>query len=118
MEVAKKVLEQLSAQAGVEFDFREGHIGLSALEATGSILPDETIELCKSVDAVLLGGLSGKKLEKDVSPRDCEHLVFRYAWWLLCVQGNDKALVSGCGSCHEDQCRILQKCQPKVERVL
>jgi 3-isopropylmalate dehydrogenase len=79
MEVAKKVLEQLSAQAGVEFDFREGHIGLSALEAKGSILPDETIELCKSVDAVLLGGLSGKKLENDVSPRDCEYLVFRYA---------------------------------------
>lgn len=67
MEVAKKVLEALSANSGVDFDFREGQVGLTALEKTGSILPEDTISLCKSVDAVLLGGLSGKILENDVS---------------------------------------------------
>eukprot|EP00243_Klebsormidium_subtile_P004069 TRINITY_DN17844_c0_g1_i1.p1 TRINITY_DN17844_c0_g1~~TRINITY_DN17844_c0_g1_i1.p1 ORF type:complete len:488 (-),score=110.13 TRINITY_DN17844_c0_g1_i1:362-1825(-) len=68
MEVAKKVLAALSTTSGVDFEFREGHVGLTALEKTGSILPEDTISLCKSVDAVLLGGLSGKILENDDVP--------------------------------------------------
>jgi 3-isopropylmalate dehydrogenase len=42
-------------------EFREGLIGGCALDARGTPLPPETIELCKSSDAVLLGAVGGPR---------------------------------------------------------
>jgi 3-isopropylmalate dehydrogenase len=54
---AMKVLDEVAASGRVEFDLRRGLIGAAALEATGVGLPAETIELCRSSDAVLLGAV-------------------------------------------------------------
>lgn len=43
------------------FSFRDGLIGGAAIDATGSALPPETISLCQSADAVLLGAVGGPK---------------------------------------------------------
>jgi 3-isopropylmalate dehydrogenase len=42
-------------------EMREGLIGGSALDARGTPLPVETVELCKSADAVLLGAVGGPR---------------------------------------------------------
>ncbi len=56
-----RVLEKVAELYGVEFSFQEGLIGGIAIDKTGDPLPDETLELCKSSDAVLLGAVGGPK---------------------------------------------------------
>ncbi len=56
-----KVLEKVSSLFGVSFEFEEGLIGGSAIDEKGTPLPDETLEICKGSDAVLLGAVGGPK---------------------------------------------------------
>eukprot|EP00244_Chara_vulgaris_P013643 TRINITY_DN793_c0_g1_i1.p1 TRINITY_DN793_c0_g1~~TRINITY_DN793_c0_g1_i1.p1 ORF type:complete len:480 (+),score=89.37 TRINITY_DN793_c0_g1_i1:81-1442(+) len=58
MHEAKKVLKSLQDISGVTFKFQDGLIGNAAQLAVGNALPAETIDLCKSCDAVLIGGLA------------------------------------------------------------
>ncbi|KAA8900851.1 hypothetical protein TRICI_006120 [Trichomonascus ciferrii] len=59
---AVKVLKAISeARPGVEFDFQHHLIGGAAIDATGSPLPDESLEAAKRADAVLLGAVGGPK---------------------------------------------------------
>ncbi|MCB9850645.1 MAG: 3-isopropylmalate dehydrogenase [Phycisphaerales bacterium] len=58
---AIKVLEAAASAFDQQFTFREGLLGGCAIDATGSALPDETVELCKSSAAVLLGAVGGPK---------------------------------------------------------
>jgi 3-isopropylmalate dehydrogenase len=44
-----------------KIELREGLIGGCALDARGTPLPPETIELCRSADAVLLGAVGGPR---------------------------------------------------------
>ncbi len=60
-----KVLERISERFGCQFAFREGLIGGAAIDKTGKPLPDETLALCKSSDAVLLGAVGGPKWENN-----------------------------------------------------
>ena len=46
---------------GKEFEFTEALIGGAAIDATGSPFPEESLELCKSSDAVLLSAIGGYK---------------------------------------------------------
>src|SRR6185437_7153812 len=46
---------------GLELAFQEALIGGAAYDATGHPLPPETLALCKSSDAVLLGAVGGPK---------------------------------------------------------
>lgn len=55
------VLDRAGSGFGVRFEFSDGLIGGIAIDQTGSALPDETIELCKSSEAVLLGAVGGPK---------------------------------------------------------
>ena len=48
------VLETVSAAHGIEIETREALIGGIAIRATGSPLPQETIDAFDSADAVLL----------------------------------------------------------------
>jgi len=48
---------------GLNLDLEFADIGGSAYERTGNPLPDETLTLCKSADAVLLGAVGGPKWE-------------------------------------------------------
>jgi len=59
--VAVDVLKQVAVAFGHIFDFQEALIGGIAIDATGSALPRETLELCQASDAVLLGAVGGPK---------------------------------------------------------
>ena len=58
---AVKVLKALGQKYGHSFEFKEGKIGGSAIDAVGVPLPEETLELCHNSDAVLLGAIGGPK---------------------------------------------------------
>jgi len=58
---AIKVLEAVGRKFGHVFNFKPGLVGGVAIDATGSALPDETLDMCRSCDAVLLGAVGGPK---------------------------------------------------------
>lgn len=58
---AIKVLEAVGQRFGHKFEYREGLIGGAAIDAQGVALADETLEMCRSCDAVLLGAVGGPK---------------------------------------------------------
>jgi 3-isopropylmalate dehydrogenase len=58
-DAALRVLEVAGKLEGESFDFKKALIGGAAIDATGSPLPEETLELCKSSDAVLLAAIGG-----------------------------------------------------------
>lgn len=63
----KKVLEQIAVCYGHEFIFDYGLIGHEAIESTGSPLPDETLAILRSCDAILFGAVGHPKYDNDPS---------------------------------------------------
>jgi len=61
VEEALNVLTRVGAVFGCTFEFREGLAGGAALDQVGRPLPDETLALCRSSDAVLLGAVGGPR---------------------------------------------------------
>ena len=59
-EVTAEAVRVLKAVAP-SLEFEEALVGGTAYDATGHPLPNETLELCKSADAVLLGAVGGPK---------------------------------------------------------
>lgn len=60
---ARKVLDRLAGEAGMAFTVEEGLIGGAAYDATGTPLPDSTLERAQQADAILLGAVGGPKWE-------------------------------------------------------
>ena len=58
-EQAVRVLEKVARMGDHRFDFVIGDIGAFALEWRGTALPEETLDLCRTADAVLLGAVGG-----------------------------------------------------------
>lgn len=58
---AVHVLQAVQEHTGVQFVLREAPFGGSAYDQTGTPLPNETLQLCLSGDAVLLGAVGGPK---------------------------------------------------------
>lgn len=58
---AQKVLNAIGQKFGHSFVFDPQLMGGCAIDATGSSLPDATIEACKEADAILLGAVGGPK---------------------------------------------------------
>lgn len=58
---AVNIIKIAAKKYGHEFDIKEGLIGGCAIDACGTPLPQETIELCKKSDAVMLGAVGGPK---------------------------------------------------------
>ena len=56
-----RVLRAVAERWDHALELREGLIGGCALDARGTPLPSETIDLCKSADAVLLGAVGGPR---------------------------------------------------------
>lgn len=56
-----KVLSAVAQRFGHAFETREGLIGGIAIDTTGNPLPQETVALCQSSAAVLLGAVGGPK---------------------------------------------------------
>ena len=58
---AVKVLESVSKKFGHGFQYHHGLVGGAAIDAQGVALAEETLKMCKSCDAVLLGAVGGPK---------------------------------------------------------
>jgi 3-isopropylmalate dehydrogenase len=58
---AVRVLRAVGKGAGVTFEFEEGLVGGSALDAAGTPLPEATRALCRSAQAILFGAVGGPK---------------------------------------------------------
>ena len=56
-----KALKAIAQRFGHEFEFRIAPIGGAAIDASGVALPDATLQLCESSDAILLGAVGGPK---------------------------------------------------------
>jgi 3-isopropylmalate dehydrogenase len=67
MAVAVNVLKAIGLQFQLQFEFQECLVGGAAIDATGQPLPPETLEQCRSSDAVLLAAIGGYKW--DTLPR-------------------------------------------------
>ncbi|MGN0578136.1 MAG: 3-isopropylmalate dehydrogenase [Ruminiclostridium sp.] len=61
---AIKALEKVAGVFGHKFDYRYVLMGGCAIDETGVPLPEETVEICKSSDSVLLGAVGGPKWDK------------------------------------------------------
>jgi 3-isopropylmalate dehydrogenase len=58
---SKRVLERVAKRFSHSFFFSEGLIGGCAIDGVGSALPEKTLQLAASADAVLLGAVGGPK---------------------------------------------------------
>lgn len=62
---AVKILHALAEKFGHQFHFEKALIGASAIDATGSALPQETVDVCKNADAVFFGAVGDPKYDND-----------------------------------------------------
>ena len=62
-EQATAVIRDIGKKCGHDFYLREALMGGCAIDKTGNPLPEETLELCKASDAVLLGAVGGPQWE-------------------------------------------------------
>lgn len=60
-----RVLKAIEKYYGHQFTFNEGLMGAIAIDKTGNPLPDETLQLCKSSDAILFGSIGHPKYDND-----------------------------------------------------
>jgi 3-isopropylmalate dehydrogenase len=66
---AKKVIVAAGKKFNHTFNFTHGLVGAVAIDKTGNPLPSETLELCKSSDAVLFGAIGDPKYDNDPSAK-------------------------------------------------
>ena len=69
IEQAKKVIIASGKKHNHTFTFTHALVGAIAIDKTGSPLPAETLELCKSSDAVLFGAIGDPKYDNDPSAK-------------------------------------------------
>lgn len=69
MAEALKVLDAVSKNFDIEFEYREALVGGVAIDSRGSAFPDETKEVCDWADAILFGAVGGPKWE-DIPPEE------------------------------------------------
>lgn len=65
--VAVAALKVIGKQFDLQFEFQEALVGGAAIDATGNPLPEETLEICRNSDQVLLAAIGGYKW--DTLPR-------------------------------------------------
>jgi len=66
---AKKVIIVVGKKYNHKFNFTHGLVGAIAIDKTGNPLPVETLELCKSSDAVLFGAIGDPKYDNNPSAK-------------------------------------------------
>ena len=87
MAQALKVLTVVSDKFGFSIQHTEALIGGAAIDATGVALPEQTLELCKSSDAILFGSVGGPKwtsLPPAQQPERASLLPLRKTFDLFC----------------------------------
>ena len=65
IEEAKKIVLAVAKRYNHKISFTFGLVGATAIDKTGNPFPDETLELCKSSDAVLFGAIGDPKYDND-----------------------------------------------------
>ncbi len=65
---AVKVLKKAGEKFGFGLEFHRALLGGEAIDAVGKPLPDETVEICKAADSVLLGAVGGPKWDSQPGP--------------------------------------------------
>ncbi|NOZ06459.1 MAG: 3-isopropylmalate dehydrogenase [Chloroflexi bacterium] len=63
-----KVLQRVAELFGHDFAFEEAMVGGCAIDAAGTPLTDETLEMCRRCDAILLGAVGGPKWSDPNAP--------------------------------------------------
>jgi len=58
---AVKVLRAAARRFGLELTFREALVGGAAVDTQGTPLPEDTLTLCQTADAILFGAVGGPK---------------------------------------------------------
>ncbi|WP_378184690.1 3-isopropylmalate dehydrogenase [Aquimarina sp. W85] len=66
---AIKSLEAIAHSFDHTFLFKEGLVGAVAIDATGDALPQQTLELCATSDAVLFGAIGDPKYDNNPSAK-------------------------------------------------
>lgn len=61
VDAALLVLEKVSEKFGREFEYQELRIGGDAIDNEGVPLTEDTLEICKKADAIILGAVGGDK---------------------------------------------------------
>ena len=61
---AIKVLDVISEKYNFPFEYTDVLMGGIAIDKTGVPLPQETLDVCRNSDAVLLGSVGGPKWDK------------------------------------------------------
>jgi 3-isopropylmalate dehydrogenase len=61
MAVTVEALQAVGQKFDLSFEFQTALLGGSAIDATGSPLPEETLAACRSSDAILLAAIGGTK---------------------------------------------------------
>src|SRR5258708_27756406 len=74
---AVAVLEKATAAAGIELAVEERRMGGIAIDTEGAPLSEQTLEACKSADAVLLGAVGGPKWDHLTGEMRCESGLLR-----------------------------------------
>lgn len=62
---AVKVLRALEKRSSVLFEFKEALVGATAIHKTGNPLPDETLDVCRSSEAVLFGAIGSPEFDNN-----------------------------------------------------
>ncbi len=62
---AVAILERMAREAGFDLDIRQDLVGGAALDRLGVPLTDDTLSLCRSSDAVLLGAVGGPRWDSN-----------------------------------------------------
>jgi 3-isopropylmalate dehydrogenase len=65
IEQAVKVVDAVGKKFNHTFNYTYALIGAMAIDKTGSPLPEETLKICKSSDAVLFGAIGDPKYDND-----------------------------------------------------
>ena len=63
MSEALRVLQAAAAPAGLDLDYTHADVGGAGIDNHGKALPDSTLEICRSADAILFGSVGGPKWE-------------------------------------------------------
>src|SRR5689334_23010782 len=63
MAEAYRVLEVVQKKFGFTLEYTEANVGGIAIDKDGKALPERTLEVCRSSDAILFGSVGGPKWE-------------------------------------------------------
>jgi 3-isopropylmalate dehydrogenase len=87
MDEAIKILDAIRKKYHIQLSYEVADVGGTAIDKHGSALPDQTLQLCESSDAILLGSVGGPRWESlppEKQPERAALLPLRKHFELFC----------------------------------